>query len=357
MPNEDHRGGIAFMENIKFSVLIPVYNAEKYLSECIESVLDQTYHNFEIILVDDGSTDSSGKICDLYEKKDERIKVYHQNNQGLIMARRKAIDKSSGDFYLFLDSDDYWDADLLETINGVISAENCDLVIFRFKIVNETGKFIEESPSLFANGQVFTQNNKNEIFKKFICGELNNLCNKAAKFSIIDRDRDYFPYKHILNAEDLLQSLPIVYNAQRIVYLDKPLYNYRMVSTSITHSLNLNYINDNTVARNALLKYMELLKINNKENLVSFYKYNIMLFSQHIARVILSNINWKRKVQILNSLKKEQNYIETISFLRSNKRYLSLKYKIFLNLFERKHYKTIYLSLNFKKLIKGFFKT
>ena len=75
--------GIAFMENIKFSVLIPVYNAEKYLSECIESVLDQTYHNFEIILVDDGSTDSSGKICDLYEKKTKELKYTIRIIKGL----------------------------------------------------------------------------------------------------------------------------------------------------------------------------------------------------------------------------------------------------------------------------------
>lgn len=137
------------MQKIKFSVLIPVYNVENFITECIDSLLNQTYQNFEVILIDDGSTDSSGNICNEYVKKDKRIKVYHQTNQGLIMARRNSIAKASGDFCLFLDSDDYWDYDLLETINQIICEYDCDLVIYKYKRVSKKRVFISEAKSVF----------------------------------------------------------------------------------------------------------------------------------------------------------------------------------------------------------------
>ena len=90
------------------SIIVPVYNIEKYIDECIQSVLNQTYTAWELILVDDGSTDNSGNICDEYAKTDTRIKVLHQKNQGVSAARNIALDKAEGDYIMFLDADDYW---------------------------------------------------------------------------------------------------------------------------------------------------------------------------------------------------------------------------------------------------------
>ena len=91
------------------SIIVPVYNVENYLTECIESTLKQTYHNVEIILIDDGSTDRSGKICDTYANKDNRIKVFHKKNGGLSDARNMGIGKVTGEYIYFLDSDDILD--------------------------------------------------------------------------------------------------------------------------------------------------------------------------------------------------------------------------------------------------------
>ena len=91
---------------MKFSVLVPVYNVEKYLKQCIESVLNQTYQSFELILVDDGSTDNSGAICDEYASKHKFIKVIHKPNGGLLHTRRVSLAHATGDWYVFLDSDD-----------------------------------------------------------------------------------------------------------------------------------------------------------------------------------------------------------------------------------------------------------
>ena len=112
------------------SVIIPVYNVEEYLRECIDSVINQTYKNLEIILVDDGSTDSSGKICDDYAEKDERIAAIHQTNGGLSAARNAGLDKASGDYIYFLDSDDYVADNTLETLITIAEKDNSDIVFF-----------------------------------------------------------------------------------------------------------------------------------------------------------------------------------------------------------------------------------
>lgn len=119
------------MENsVKVSVIIPVYNVEKYLCECVDSVLKQTYSSYEIILVDDGSTDSSGSICDSYEIKDSRISVIHKENGGLSSARNAGLEIAVGKYVYFFDSDDYITAQTLEKLVETAEKENSDIVFF-----------------------------------------------------------------------------------------------------------------------------------------------------------------------------------------------------------------------------------
>ncbi|MBQ3128907.1 MAG: glycosyltransferase [Clostridia bacterium] len=119
------------MENsVKVSVVIPVYNVEKYLCECVDSVLKQTYSSYEIILVDDGSTDSSGSICDSYAINDSRISVIHKENGGLSSARNEGLKKANGKYIYFLDSDDYLKAQTLEKLVETAEKENSDIVFF-----------------------------------------------------------------------------------------------------------------------------------------------------------------------------------------------------------------------------------
>lgn len=119
------------MENqALISVIIPVYNVEEYLRECVDSVLCQTYGNFEIILVDDGSTDSSGEICDEYLEKDERVTVIHQKNGGLSAARNTGLSEANGDYLYFLDSDDYISENAFETLLETAQRDNSDIVFF-----------------------------------------------------------------------------------------------------------------------------------------------------------------------------------------------------------------------------------
>lgn len=102
--------------NVKFSVIVPIYNVEKYLRKCIDSILKQTYRNFELILVDDGSPDECPNICDEYAKNDKRIKVIHKENEGLVAARNTGIKEAVGDYICYVDGDDWISEVLLETV-------------------------------------------------------------------------------------------------------------------------------------------------------------------------------------------------------------------------------------------------
>lgn len=124
------------------SVLVPVYNVEKYVSKTIESILRQTYTNFELILVDDGSTDLSGKICDDYAKTDNRIKVFHQMNQGVSVARNTALKQSSGDYVIFIDADDIINEHMLERMKWYIEEYKCDVATCKMEIRYTNGKRI-----------------------------------------------------------------------------------------------------------------------------------------------------------------------------------------------------------------------
>ena len=121
------------MNNVSFSFVIPVFNVENYILQCVESIINQNYNNFEVILVDDGSTDSSGAICDEIKLRDERISVIHQQNQGLSGARNSGLAVAKNEYIIFLDSDDYWISnDALGIIAKNINETSSDLVIWNF---------------------------------------------------------------------------------------------------------------------------------------------------------------------------------------------------------------------------------
>ncbi len=153
------------------SVIIPVYNVEEYLRECVDSVLNQTYKNLEIILVDDGSTDSSGEICDEYLEKDERITVIHQKNGGLSAARNTGFSETNGNYVYFVDSDDYIDEKTLEILLETAEKDNSDIVFFDAISFADTYDFtvnqnyLRKNKYLTGNGiAVFSELTKNKEF-------------------------------------------------------------------------------------------------------------------------------------------------------------------------------------------------
>ena len=117
------------MKNIKVSVIVPVYKSEVYLERCVDSLLAQTFRDFEILLIDDGSPDRSGEICDMYTRKDDRVRVFHQKNSGVSMARQKGLDEARGEYVIHADPDDWVEPDMLEQLYAKAKEENADMVI------------------------------------------------------------------------------------------------------------------------------------------------------------------------------------------------------------------------------------
>lgn len=222
---------------MKISIIVPVYNVEKYLRDCIESVVRQAYEDFELILIDDGSTDGSGLICDEYAVNyPQKVRSIHKKNDGVMQARIDGICEATGNILIFLDSDDCLSSEALERIANSFKQTNCQMLIYN---IAETCKF----PSIsfkhsFLNGQSFEGKEKNFLYQKIIEGEISNsICNKAVSAECIKIPKQFEQYKFIAG-EDLLLSVCFLTNCNKVVFIEDGLYYYRNRPGSAIHSYN-----------------------------------------------------------------------------------------------------------------------
>lgn len=218
-----------------FSFIIPVYNTSKYLDKCMESLLCQKGADYEIVLLNDGSTDSSGEICDDYAKKyPDIVRVVHKENEGLLMTRRRGFKEAKGDWFICIDSDDYVNSDLLESVTETIKKHLPDMVMYNFEYVTDEG-IKSKSRLNIADNSVYIGEEKSFVYsKKLLSDDINNIWSKAIKRDILDIDYDYSTIGIRNMCEDAIQVLPLFTNAEKIVYLQKPLYYYRKGQDSIT---------------------------------------------------------------------------------------------------------------------------
>lgn len=244
---------------MKFSVLVPVYNVEKYITECLNSLLEQTFKDYEIILVDDGATDCSGKICDAYQSQyPERITVYHNENRGLMLSRRFGIQHSRGEILVFVDSDDYVDTHMLERINDVFESESPDMVIYGFYRFVDGHNEEKEHIHLPYRGTHTINTNEEllEFRRKFVIDHVcTNMWQKAVKRSIVDADQDYTQWK-ASRCEDVIQSLPLIEQADKITFFDEPLYYYRKNDAAMTATERPENLPDYIMCTNRSLFYI-----------------------------------------------------------------------------------------------------
>lgn len=213
----------------KVSIIIPVYNVEDYIVECIESCLAQTYSNYEIIIVDDGSSDGSGELCDEISKKDERVFVLHQENQGLSVARNNGLDIAKGDYIAFLDGDDFIAPNMLENSLSAIRNSNIDIVFFEFYNGIESRK--DTNIKKNDNNTIINSEECIQLLLQHKLGDV--VWNGLYKRSVICDIK--FPEGKI--AEDVFWKYKAIINAKKIVLIPDYLYYYRIRNGSITNSL------------------------------------------------------------------------------------------------------------------------
>ena len=201
---------------MKISVIVPIYNVDKYLDKCLDSLKRQTYHDFEVILVNDGSTDNSQSIIDKYTKTDQRFKGYIKENGGLADARNYGIDKALNDYLVFIDSDDYVQLNLIETIiNNMLDS---DILIFEYNQINIINNTVETINNKFNEDTIYNvDNNPNLITDIDNCAW--NKCYKKSLFSTYRYPKGYL-------YEDLGTTYKLILDSKIVRFVNKPLVNY-----------------------------------------------------------------------------------------------------------------------------------
>lgn len=225
---------------MRFSIIIPVYNAESFLQSAVDSVLAQEIADYELLLVDDGSTDGSSALCDRLAAEYPQIRAVHQENRGQLSARLRGIEAAEGDYCVFLDADDRLSPDCLDVLNSAIGRLDApDMLIYSFLYVSPNGERKKAAP-LFETEREFNSDNKKELCEKFFTGTgLNNVWTKAVKRSVFDGTYpDYANYFFLRCGEDRLHSMGMADNAARIVYLPEYLYEYRLFPGSVTRQFS-----------------------------------------------------------------------------------------------------------------------
>lgn len=221
------------------SIIIPVYNTEKYIRRCIDSVIAQSYSDWELILVDDGSTDESGKICDEYVEKDERIRVFHKENGGVSSARNVGLDNANGEWVTFVDSDDYLQNDALEVLLGHLSA-GTDLIIGGYKILDECGEVIYVVDDN-VNGVISRKTAIEWMYQPKHLRYFGYICSKLYKRRIIEEEHLRFCEGLFFN-EDRLFAIEYLSKINgNVNFFTCPIYNILERENSAMSSLQNGY--------------------------------------------------------------------------------------------------------------------
>ena len=280
--------------NDLISLIIPVYNTEQFLRRCLDSVINQTYKNLEIILIDDGSTDNSGKICDEYVLKDNRIKVLHIENGGPSYARNKGLEIAKGDYIGFVDSDDYVDKDIFNLMILKQKEFNTDIVCCNIVLV-DSNKQIKNLIPLIPNGFV----NK-DLAMKLSITEMSFgafLCNKLFTKKMFDG----FKLKEGVFYEDYDAGTRLIAKADKIFYIQNNLYFYfQGNSNSTTHQHTYSKILDHF---NISIDVVDLCKKNNLTKSLYYAKKRLIKVSLSLIRTVYLNKLEKEKQAELNRVK------------------------------------------------------
>lgn len=288
------------------SVIVPVFNSEKYLDKCINSILGQSYKNFELILVNDGSTDSSYDICKKYESLDSRVMVIDKNNGGAAQARNVAIQKSNGKYLAFVDSDDYIDTDFIKTLFDQINSANADISTCNYYSIYTNGKNIER-----ANKPTFKEFNNLEAVRDLLIENSSLetiLCNKLFKKQLFSDNNLKLIEGEIYEDTRLLYKL--AYYSQKTIFINKPLYYYLQRDGSVmNHGVKLKYLKLQTIITEEANDWLSQ-KTNKLDLEIQAYKLtgqinslNYMVDGKRIYNDIWKKVSRDIKINFINYLK------------------------------------------------------
>lgn len=291
----------------RFSIIIPVYNIERYINECVDSVLSQSYGNFEIILVDDGSTDKCPELCNEYERKDNRVKVIHKNNGGLSDARNAGMGVANGEYIMFIDGDDFiGDMNALKKINIKINEEKPDILVYGVK------KMFEKTHNYIEGKKLQSNIIQKNVVESCIQENFFKACawDKVIKHSVIKQNSLEFPKK--MYSEDITWCACLLKYCNRYSVLNENIYVYRQRNGSITKSVGLKNIED-------IVNQIDKFANENNEIVLNYlaYEYSVVLGlvktkaikvlpkeDRHAVEQKIFNLRWLLNYKMSDKVKK-----------------------------------------------------
>lgn len=278
---------------VKISVIVPIYNVEKYITRCIESILSQTFCDFELILINDGSLDESGNICNKYSKKDKRIKYFYNSNQGVSYTRNFGIEIAKGEFCIFVDPDDYLDLDALEYLYTLAKSNNADIIACKMKTYKSNvlkSKIIKnETLRIYEGEKIIKEYVENGTF-------LYSVCNKLYSRKLLSDIRFSVDINY---AEDALFNYYILGKAKKVVLSNLQKYNY--------------FINENSTVTLVTRKRLDILKAQKK-----IYNYLNVNYSKYSRNIVNEYIN--SSILIIIDIVRENNILKKYYLLKELKK-------------------------------------
>lgn len=269
----------------KISIIVPVYNVEQYIHKCIDSILIQTFTDFELILVDDSSKDTSGEICDEYVKKDSRVIVIHKENGGLSSARNAGINIAKGDYFGFVDSDDWININMYEFLYKGIIDYKADIALCR--LLHLTGS----NQSYYNNDKISEQEkimDGDRLLKYLLLFKIDSSsCTKLFKSSIFSTVR----FHEGRNNEDFKLLYEVLSNVSRGIYINEVAYNYINRNNSITNSISSSYVFDLYENAKEMLDFIKIKKPLLIQEAESYYFIQLFIVLRYIIINDLINKN------------------------------------------------------------------
>lgn len=313
------------------SVIVPVYRVEKYIHRCIDSIVVQIYNDFELILVDDGSSDKCGKICDEYAKMFSRINVIHKVNGGLSSARNAGLDIANGEYVVFVDSDDYIDTNLLQKGTEQLNQTPGALISYGFYIEDELGNIKSETRILLPE-TIFLNTELDRA--SFICNELTDyrepwtVWSKFYSRDIIENNHIRFADNRLIFAEDLYFNLCYFSFVEKIINIYKPLYHYMERTDSI---MGVDVSKNNTKRFEKLTEAVYLFYLSNEKA-----KYMLKFFSLVYYKVINHSVecdlrmhsqkSYLESSEIIGEIKDKKKFYKNLKSAWKKRSYLNNDY-------------------------------
>lgn len=295
----------------KVSVVIPVFQTKKFLSKCINSVLNQTYKNMEIILINDGSTDGSKEICNEFSENYHNVKVIHQRNQGVSRARNIGLEHTTGDFIMFLDSDDYIHPTMVETMMSPMDEYNIDITFCNF--TREFDSHLAEVKSNLREGCYTLEEFVGVFFELLSNDIINNIGTKIYRKKVLTKGKIKFRENYSIR-EDIMFCLEAIINSKKLYFLNNNFYIYTQLraNDSLMSSYKDNFFEAN---EEFMVMLREFLFLNNSSEKTKqdFYNY---YFNSLIGILINEATYHKERINdVLDKITKSNNFIESKKYI------------------------------------------